>query len=94
MPNSKDSDIVYLTDAIKLLGEVFSENIEAAHDLVHPEDHEKLSKFVKTKITGEAKLKLVARANTATWEGVREILEETYAVRPTLDYYACQMFNA
>jgi hypothetical protein len=53
-----------------------------------------LLKFVKTKITGDARSKLIVRDLTNSWELVRGILEEYYAIRRTLDYYACKMFSA
>jgi len=53
-----------------------------------------LLKFVKTRITGDARSKLLVRDLTETWADVKTILEENYAVRRTLDYYACRMFNS
>jgi predicted DsbA family dithiol-disulfide isomerase len=49
---------------------------------------------VKTKITAEARSKLLVRDLTSTWSDVKQILEENYGVRRTLDYYACRMFNS
>ena len=72
----------------------FIENVDVAFELVHPSKHEILLKFVKTKITGDARSKLIVRDLTNTWELVRGILEENYAIRRTLDYYACKMFSA
>jgi len=72
----------------------FIENVDVAFELVHPSKHEILLKFVKTKITGDARSKLIVRDLTHTWELVRGILEENYAIRRTLDYYACKMFSA
>ena len=37
---------------------------------------------------------MVVRDLTQTWALVKEILEENYAVRHTLDFYACRMFSA
>jgi len=37
---------------------------------------------------------ITTRDLTHTWELVRGILEENYAIRRTLDYYACKMFCA
>jgi hypothetical protein len=53
-----------------------------------------LLKFVKTKITGEARSKLLVRDLTSTWRDVKQILEENYGVRRTLDYYAFRMFSS
>jgi hypothetical protein len=48
----------------------------------------------KTKITGEARSKLLVRDLTSTWRDVKQILEENYDVKRTLDYYACRMFSS
>jgi hypothetical protein len=72
----------------------FIENVDVAFEFVNPSKYEILLKFVKTKITGDARSKLLVRDLTHTWELVKSILEENYAVRRTLDYYACRMFSA
>jgi hypothetical protein len=72
----------------------FLENVDVAFELVSPRKHEILLKFVKTKITGDARSKLIVRELTHTWALVKGILEEKYAVRCTLDFYACRMFSA
>jgi hypothetical protein len=72
----------------------FIENMDVVFELVHPSKHEILLKFVKTKITGDARTKLIVRDLTHTWELVRGIPEENYAIRQTLDYYACKIFSA
>jgi hypothetical protein len=71
----------------------FIENVDVAFELVHPSKHEILLKFLKTKITGDARSKLIVRGLTHSWELVRGILEENYAIRRTLNYYACKMFS-
>jgi len=63
----------------KKLGE-FIENVDVAFELVHPSKHEILLKFVKTKIMGDARSKLIVRDLTHTWELVRGILEENYTI--------------
>jgi hypothetical protein len=68
--------------------------VSTAFELVRSEQHDLLLKFVKTKITGEARSKLLVRDLTSTWRDVRQILEENYDVKRTLDYYACRMFNS
>ena len=50
-------------------------------ELVDPSKHDVLLKFVKAKITGEARTKLMVRDLTHSWELLREILEENYATR-------------
>jgi hypothetical protein len=72
----------------------FVDNVTTAFELVNPSDHDLLLKFVKTKITGEARSKLLVRDLTATWRDVKQILEENYGVRRTFDYYACRMFSS
>ena len=49
---------------------------------------------MKTKIRGDARSKLMVRDLMHTWALVKGILEENYAVRRTLDFYACRMFSA
>jgi hypothetical protein len=72
----------------------FFENVDTVFDLVDPSKHEVLLKFVKAKITGDARSKLMVRDQTNNWELVKGILEKNYATRRTLDYYACKMFSA
>ena len=72
----------------------FIENVDVVFELVHPSKHDTLLKFVKAKITGDARSKLMVRDLTHSWRLVKGILEENYATRRTLDYYACKMFNA
>lgn len=72
----------------------FTENVDVVFELVDPSKHDVLLKFVKAKITGDARSKLMVRDLTHSWELVKAILEENYATRRTLDYYACKMFSA
>jgi hypothetical protein len=72
----------------------FIENVDVAFELVHHNKHDILLKFVKTKITEDASSKLILRDLTHTWALVKGILEENYAVRRTLDFYASEMFSA
>ena len=46
----------------------FIENVDLAFELVHPSKREILLKFVKIKITGVARSKLIVRDLTHTWE--------------------------
>ena len=59
-----------------------------------PNKYDILLKFVKTKITGDARSKLMVRNLTHTWAVVKGILEENYAVRRTLYFYVWRMFIA
>jgi hypothetical protein len=72
----------------------FTENVDVAFEFVHHNKHDILLTFVKTRITGDARSKLRVRDLTHTWALVKGILEEYYAVRRTLDFYACRMFSA
>ena len=72
----------------------FIENVDVVFELVDPSKHDVLLKFVKAKITGDARSKLMVRDLTHSWELVKAILEENYATRRTLDFYACRMFSA
>ncbi|GFG38539.1 hypothetical protein Cfor_00438 [Coptotermes formosanus] len=96
---SEDSDTAYdthycsMAEAMKLITHPFDgdkkrlrefvENVDVALQLMHPSKHDILLKFVKTKITGDARPKLIIRALTHTWALVKGILEENYAVRRT-----------
>jgi hypothetical protein len=72
----------------------FIENVDVVFELVDPGKHAVFLKFVKAKITGNARSKLMVRDLTHSWELDKAILEENYATRRRLDYYACKMFNA
>jgi len=71
----------------------FIENVDLVFELVDPGKHDVLLKFVKAKITGDARSNLMVRDLTHSWELVKALLEENYATRHTLDYYACKMFS-
>ena len=51
--------ITHLFDGNKKRLREFIENVDVAFELVHPNKHEILLKFVKTKITGDARSKLI-----------------------------------
>jgi len=72
----------------------FIENVDVVFELVDPNKHDISLKFMKAKITGDARSKLMVRDLTHSWELVKAILEENYATRRTLYYYACKMFSA
>jgi hypothetical protein len=64
----------------------FIENVDVVFELVNPRQHDALLKFVKAKITVDARSELLVRALTHTWGLVKAILEENYATRRTLDF--------
>jgi hypothetical protein len=68
--------------------------VDVVFELVDPRKHDILLKFVKAKITGDARSKLMVRDLTHSWSLVKGILEENYATRRMLDFYACKMFSA
>jgi hypothetical protein len=70
-----------------------TEIVDGPFELVHPSKHDVLLKFVKAKITGDSRSKLMVRELTHSWELVKGVLEENYATRRTLYYYACKMFS-
>jgi hypothetical protein len=86
--------ITHPFDGDKKKLEEFIENVDVAFELVNPRKHEVLLKLVKANITGDARSKKMVSDLTHSWGLVKEILEENYATRRTLHYYACRMFNA
>jgi hypothetical protein len=89
----EDNDFISVVQAVKLIPKNFEGNpkqlrefcqgVEAAIQVVHPTKHPLLLKFIESKITCEAKDRLLAR-----------FLEENYAVKRTLEYYVGILFNA
>jgi hypothetical protein len=49
--------------------------IEAARLVVHPTKHPLLLKLTESKLTGEAKDRLLSREERNTWEQIKSILE-------------------
>jgi hypothetical protein len=72
----------------------FCESVESVRQVVHPTKQPLLLKFIQSKITGEGKDRLLARSERDTWAQVKSILEENYAVKRTLEYYASLLFTA
>jgi hypothetical protein len=100
----EDNEFISVVQAVKLIPKNFEgnprqlrefcEGVESAIQVVHPAKHPLLLKFIESKITGEAKDRLLARAERQTWEQIKAILEENYAVKRTLEYYAGILFTA
>lgn len=63
----------------------FIEGVKMVMEVVHRTKHPLLLKFVESKITGDAKHRLLARKRT-TWERVKAILKEKFLVKRTLGY--------
>jgi len=93
-----------ISDAMKLINQPFNgdkrklkefvDKVTTAFELVNPNEYSLLLKFVKTKITGEARSKVLVRDLTSTWCEVKQILKENYGIGRTLDYYAVRMFSS
>ncbi|XP_067002057.1 uncharacterized protein [Anabrus simplex] len=94
-----------VTEALKLIGaefdglhkerlQEFCENVEMATGLVKPEERELFDKLILTKITKNARSKLLVRADIETWNDIKGALHEYYSERRTVDFYACQLFAA
>jgi hypothetical protein len=102
--NESENDYVSIAQALKLIPKSFDgskselrefvANVETALAVVNPDKHTIFLKFIESKITGEAKTKLLAMADRTTWEHFKQILEENYAVRRTIDFFACKLFNS
>jgi hypothetical protein len=83
-----------ISEAMKLINQPFDgdkrklkefiDNVTTAFELVRSDHHDLLLKFVKTKITGEARSKLLVRDLTSTRREVKQILEENYEIKRTL----------
>ena len=72
----------------------FIASVETAIEIVNPNERQLFLKFVESKITGDAKTKLLARPDRRTWEETKAILEENYTTRRTIDFFACKLFNS
>jgi hypothetical protein len=59
--------ITHPFDGDKRKSREFIENVDVTFELVHPSKHQIVLKFVNTKITGDAGLKLIVRDLTHTW---------------------------
>jgi hypothetical protein len=100
----EDSEYISVVQAVKLIPRNFNgnpkelrefcEGVESAKQVVHPSKYPLLLKFIESKITGEAKDRLLARLERNTWEQIKAILEENYAVKRTLEYYAGILFTS
>jgi len=93
-----DTHYCSIAEAVKLITHSFNgdkkqlrefiENVDVAFELVHPSKHDILLKFVKTKITGDPRSKLIVKDLTHTWALLKGILDENYAMQCMLDFYA------
>lgn len=104
LENDQDNNYISVVQAIKLIPSTFDgnpkllrefiEGVEAAIQVVHPNKQQLLLKFIESKITGDAKDRLLARTERETWIQVKNILEENFSVRRTLEYYAGVLFTS
>jgi hypothetical protein len=72
----------------------FCENVEAAYELIDPDKRDLFYKYVRTRVTGEARAKLMARQDAYDRASDKVVFKEGYATKRTLDFHACAMFNA
>jgi hypothetical protein len=78
-------EYINVSDAFKLVAEPFSgekrklkefcENAESAFELIDPDKYVLFYKYVRTSITGEAKVKLLVRQDADDWASVKAILK-------------------
>jgi hypothetical protein len=100
----EETEYISVVQAVKLIPKNFNgnpkelrefcEGVESARQVVNPTKYPLLLKFIESKITGEAKDRLLARTERNTWEQIRLILEENYAVKRTLEFYAGLLFTS
>jgi hypothetical protein len=99
-----ETEYISVVQAVKLVSKNFDgnpkdlrefcEGVESAREVVHPTKQGLLLKFIESKITGEAKDRLLARSERNTWDQIKSILEENYSVERTLEYYASMLFTS
>jgi hypothetical protein len=80
----EDNEYISVVQAVKLIPKSFDgnpknlrefcEGVEAARQVVHPTKQPLLVKFIESKITGEAKDRLLARTERNTRQQIRAIL--------------------
>jgi hypothetical protein len=97
-----ENEYISVFQVVKLISETFDgnlkylcefcEGVESASLVMHLAKHPLFLKFIESKI-GEAKDRLLARTERNTLEQVRAILEENYAIKRTLEYYAGLLFT-
>ena len=63
----------------------FIQNLQAAYKVFETLKYSLLFKFVCVKIGGGAETKSLARARVIKWEQTKEVLEENYSGKRTLD---------
>jgi hypothetical protein len=81
-------------DRVKKRLREFIESVDVTFELVHPSKNDILVKFVKSKITGDARSKLIERDLMHTLALVKGILELIYGVGCTLEFCECRMCSA
>lgn len=86
--------VPYSFDGDKSKLKEFIDNVDTAFEIADPADHDVLLKFVIAKITGDARSKLMIKTLRESWASVKGVLEDNYAVRRTIDFYALRMFSA
>jgi hypothetical protein len=100
----EEIEFISVVQAVKLISRTFDgnakhlrefcEGVEAARQVVHPLQQPLLLKYIESKITGEAKDRLLARTERNARGQIKAIFEDSYAIRRTLEYYAGLLFTA
>jgi hypothetical protein len=62
----------------------FCKNVEAAFGLTDADKYDLFYKYVRTRITSEAKAKLLVRQDADDWASVKAVLKEHCAIRTFL----------
>jgi hypothetical protein len=62
-------------------------------ELIDPDKYDLFYKYVRRRTTGEATGKLFVGQAAAAWVSVKAVMNEHYATKRTLDFYACAMYN-
>ena len=84
LPDEGDGRYLPVTQALRLISikfdgkkselREFIASVETAIEIVNPNERQLFLKFVESKITGDAKTKLLARPDRRTWEETKAIL--------------------
>jgi hypothetical protein len=68
-------------------------NVDTAFAVINPSQDAILYKFVLTRISGEPRT-AISHRNLENWAEIKEIIQNTYREKRTLDFHASQLFKA
>jgi hypothetical protein len=101
--NSMAEEYISVSEALKLATPfsgnkkevlTFISNVNAAFEVINPNQQDRLYIFVLTRISGELKT-AIAHRHLDSWTELREFLRNTYYIeKHTLDFHANQLFKA